>query len=101
MCRRGRAYLKYEFLLNFIKNIQKKIYRLQNLFFTHILLWDIVRKWIPSDKICSTYTGIQRPKKPTDTKSYQEITSGSEFESERVIFIFQTICKRFVKYYIT
>ena len=24
MCRRGRAYLKQKFLLNFIKNIQKK-----------------------------------------------------------------------------
>ena len=24
MCRRGRTYLKYEFLINFIKNIQNK-----------------------------------------------------------------------------
>ena len=53
-CRR-RAYLKQTFLLNFIKNIFKKICRLRNLFLTHILSSDIVRKWIPSHKIFYLY----------------------------------------------
>ena len=36
MCRRGRAYLKSELLINFIKSIQKIICRLRNLFLTLI-----------------------------------------------------------------
>ena len=67
MCRRGRAYLKQECLINFIKNIQKKICRLRNLFLTHILSLDVIGKWIPSNKIfyvyrdsnlCPTYLSI-------------------------------------------
>ena len=56
MCRKGRAYLKYEFLFNFIKNLQKKkICWLWNLFLTHILSSEIVREWIPSKKIFNLY----------------------------------------------
>ena len=36
MCRRGSAYLKYEFLLNCFENILKKNCRLRNLFLTYI-----------------------------------------------------------------
>ena len=59
MCCRGHAYLKSEFLINFIKNIQKKICRLWNLFLPHILSLDVIRKWIPSKLNFFTYRGKQ------------------------------------------
>ena len=60
MCRRRRAYLKYEFLLNFIKNAQKKNCRLRNLFLRYILSFEIIRKWIPSNKTLYLYRDSKR-----------------------------------------
>ena len=58
MCYRGSIYLKYEFLFNFIKNIQKKCGQ-RNLFLTHILSLDIIIGSEFRRKNVSTYIGIR------------------------------------------
>ena len=60
MCRRGRAHLKQEFLLNFIKNIQQ-----QNLSTAEFILYTKISytslKWIPSNKIIYLYRDSNMP----------------------------------------
>ena len=56
-CRKGRAYLKYEFIFNVIKNIHKKICRLRNLFLTYILSLALGGGF--RRRKFSTYTGIR------------------------------------------
>ena len=63
-----------EFLINFIENIQKKNCRIRNLFLTNILLLDVTRKWIPSNKFFFTYTGIRTHALPISLPTSHDAT---------------------------